>query len=155
MAWYSADASVIGATTDSGAHSGGKPFTSLAKAWTATGRRQLRSSVSSGAMSSHSSRYTTRGCFSRSRRAIARADGEDLQRFADRAVHVVDHAEEDVLQAVRPAGERGGGLVQLAAQCGERAAGRGDGVRGRGGRAPPGGALRGAAHDSVAIASRP
>src|SRR5690606_29454430 len=83
------------------------------------------------------------------------ADGEDLQRFADRAVHVVDHAEEDVLQAVRPAGERGGGLVQLAAQCGERAAGRGDGVRGRGGRAPPGGALRGAAHDSVAIASRP
>ncbi len=56
MAWYSAEASVIGATTDSGAHSAGKPSVSVAKDWTATGRRQLRSSVSSGAMSSHSSR---------------------------------------------------------------------------------------------------
>ncbi len=56
IAWYSADASVIGATTDSGAHSAGNPSTSLENACTATGRRQLRSSVSSGAMSSQSSR---------------------------------------------------------------------------------------------------
>lgn len=74
MAWYSAEASVIGATTDSGAHSSGKPFTSLANAWTATGSRQFLSSGRSGAMSSHSSRYTTFGCFSRSRRAIATAE---------------------------------------------------------------------------------
>lgn len=47
---------MIGATTDSGDHSAGKPSTSVAKAWTATGSLQLRSSVSSGAMSSHSSR---------------------------------------------------------------------------------------------------
>lgn len=56
MAWYSAEASVIGATTDSGAHSAGNPSMSLANACTATGRRQLRSSPRSGAMSSHSSR---------------------------------------------------------------------------------------------------
>ncbi len=74
IAWYSADASVIGATTDNGAHSCGKPSTSPANACTATGSRQLRSSVRSGAMSSHSSRYTTLGCFSRSRRAMAVAE---------------------------------------------------------------------------------
>ncbi|MGX1090116.1 hypothetical protein RKD47_000797 [Streptomyces albogriseolus] len=65
---------MIGATTDSGAHSCGNPSMSPANACTATGSRQLRSSVSSGAMSSHSSRYTTFGCFSRRRRAIARAE---------------------------------------------------------------------------------
>ncbi|CAM5473261.1 hypothetical protein SGLAM104S_05879 [Streptomyces glaucescens] len=46
----------MGATTDSGAHSAGKPSTSVANACTATGSRQLRSSVRSGAMSSQSSR---------------------------------------------------------------------------------------------------
>lgn len=56
MAWYSAEASVTGATTESGAQSAGKPSISLAKDCTATGRRQLRSSVRRGAMSSHSSR---------------------------------------------------------------------------------------------------
>lgn len=65
---------MIGATTDSGDHSAGKPSTSVAKDWTATGSLQLRSSVRSGAMSSHSSRYTTLGCFSRRRRAIAIAE---------------------------------------------------------------------------------
>lgn len=47
---------MIGATTESGDHSTGKPSTSAANDWTATGSLQLRSSVSSGAMSSHSSR---------------------------------------------------------------------------------------------------
>lgn len=47
---------MIGATTESGDHSTGKPSTSVANDWTATGSLQLRSSVSSGAMSSHSSR---------------------------------------------------------------------------------------------------
>lgn len=56
MAWYSAEASVTGATTDSGDQSAGNPSISVANDCTATGSRQLRSSVRSGAMSSHSSR---------------------------------------------------------------------------------------------------
>ncbi len=56
MAWYSADASVTGATTLSGPEPGGKPSSSVANACSATGNRQLRSSSSSGRRSSHSSR---------------------------------------------------------------------------------------------------
>ena len=56
MAWYSADASVMGATTLSGPQCGGKPSISDANACNATGSRQLRSSSRSGRRSSHSSR---------------------------------------------------------------------------------------------------